>query len=142
MLNKRKIRLMFKLADYEKDEGKNDIKLSRYYKNDYVRVNILKTAVSVTVGYLFVLLLAAFYKSEYLIANAVNLDYKNIGTIVLGVYIMFMTVYITGALVGYSLYYDYSRRKLSRYFNMLKRLKKIYREENEYITDDEEDEVI
>lgn len=130
MLDSGKIRLMHKLASYEKKEGRKDIKFSKYYKNDYVRVNILKTIVAVTVGYLFILLLAALYKSEYLIANAVSLDYKQLGTVILGIYIVLLTIYIVGVLIGYSLQYDYSRKKLGRYFNMLKVLKKMYREEN------------
>jgi len=131
MLNEEKIKLMHKLAYYEKSE-KRDFKLSRYYKNDYVRVNLLKSVASVTVGYLLILLLLGLYKSEYLIANAVNLAYKDIGMTILGVYVLILTVYVTGSLVGYSLYYNYSRKKLARYFNMLKKVKKISREEENF----------
>lgn len=48
MLNDRKIRLMTKLALYERKEGKEDIKLSKYYRTDYVRLQVLKTVVAVT----------------------------------------------------------------------------------------------
>lgn len=129
MLNIRKTRLMTKLALYETGEGREDIRLSKYYKSDYVRLQILKTILAVTVGYLLVLLLVALYKSEYLIAQAVNLDYKAIGTTVLVVYVVLLTVYIVGAIIGYSIKYDLSRGKLTRYFRMLKVMKKIYREE-------------
>lgn len=129
MLNDRKIRLMTKLARYEKKEGRRDIKLSTYYKTDYIRFNILKTVVSVTVGYLVILLMIALYKLEYLIANAVVLEYKKIGTTILGVYIMLLTIYIVGTIIGYSLQYDLSRKKLGKYFRMLKKLRKIHREE-------------
>lgn len=129
MLNIRKTRLMTKLAIYETGEGKEDIKLSKYYKTDYVRLQILKTIMAVTFGYLFVLLLVAIYKSEYLIEQAVNLDYKAIGTTVLVIYIVLLTVYIVGTIIGYSIKYDLSRGKLTRYFRMLKVMRKIYKEE-------------
>ena len=49
MLNNRKIRIMTKLATYEEKEGKEDIKLSKYYKTDFVRLNILKTIMSIMI---------------------------------------------------------------------------------------------
>ena len=129
MLNNRKIRIMTKLATYEESEGKEDIKLSKYYKTDYVRLNILKTIMSTTFGYLLLLIMLAVYKSEYLIENAVSLDYKSLLTTVLGYYLIILTVMIVGALIGYSIKYDKSRKQLSQYFHMLKKLRMIYREE-------------
>lgn len=129
VLNIRKTRLMTKLAIYESGEGRQDIRLSKYYKTDYVRLQVLKTIVSVTFGYLLVLLMVAMYRSEYLISQAVNLDYKAIATTVLVIYVVILTVYIVGTIIGYSILYDLSRGKLTRYFRMLKVMRKIYREE-------------
>jgi ferric iron reductase protein FhuF len=131
MLNNRKIRIMTKLATYEEKEGKEDIKLSKYYKADYVRLNVLKTVMSATFGYLFLLIIIAVYSSEYLIENAVTLDYKGIFNTILGYYLIILTVMLVGALIGYSIKYDKSRKQLSQYFRMLKRLRTIYREEDE-----------
>lgn len=129
MLNIRKTRLMTKLAIYESKEGKQDIHLSKYYKTDYVRLQILKTIMSVTFGYLLLLLTVVIYKSEYLIEQAVNLDYRAIGTTVLVIYVVLLTVYIVGTIIGYSIQYDLSRGKLSKYFRMLKIMRKLYKEE-------------
>lgn len=129
MLNYRKIRLMNKLAVYESKEGKEDIHLSKYYKTDYVRLQVIKAIVSATVGYLLILLMIGLYNMEMLIKNAVSLDYKTIGTYVLGFYIMTVTVYGLGSLVGYSWKYDASRKKLARYYKLIRRLQKIYQEE-------------
>lgn len=129
MLNNRKIRLMMKLAVYENKDGKEDIHLSKYYKTDYVRYQVIKSILSATIGYLLILLLVALYEMEEIIKNAVNLDYKTIGTYILGFYIITVTVYGLGSFVGFSMKYDASRKKLSRYFKLLKRLNKIYKEE-------------
>lgn len=128
MLNFKKIRLMTKLAVYEKKEGKEDIYLSKYYKTDYVRFQALKSVITATIGYGLIIAMIVFYKMEYLVKNAVTLDYKLIGTYILGFYLMTITVYGLGAVVVYSLKYDASRKKLSRYFKLLKRLEKIYNE--------------
>lgn len=129
MLNNEKIRLMTKLAVYEEKEGKEDIRLSKYYKTDYVRYQVIKSIICATLGYVLILVLVFLYRSEYIIKNAVTLDYKTIGTYVLGFYIMVIAVYGLASIVGYSIKYDLSRKKLSRYFKLLKRLSKIYNDE-------------
>ena len=130
MLNNRKVRLMTKLAIYEKKEGKEDIKLSRYFRRDYVRLHLLYTLVAVTVGYLLVLALIGAYQMEYLIKEAVHLDYIGIGKLILGIYVIVLTIYMMASMVGYSLYYDKSRKKLAKYFRMLRRLRSIYQDED------------
>lgn len=140
MLNNRKIRIMTKLATYEKKDGKEDIKLSKYYKTDYVRLNLLKSIMSATFGYILILVMIIVYKSEYLIQNAVNLDYKGVFTSVLGYYLVVLTVMNVGTLIGYSLKYDRSRKQLSQYFRMLKKLRMIYKEEDAALVSESEKE--
>jgi hypothetical protein len=120
---------MTKLALYENKEGKEDIRLSKYYKTDYVRYQAIKSIISATFGYALILVLIFLYKSEYIIKNAVGLDYKTIGTYILAFYIIVVAIYGLGSLVGYSIKYDISRKKLGRYFKLLKRLNKIYNDE-------------
>ena len=129
MINTNKVKLMTKLALYETKEGKEDIRLSKYYKTDYVRYQVIKSMISATIGYALILLLLFIYKAEYLIKKAVTLDYKTIGTYVLGIYIIVIALYGLGSSLGYALKYDISRKKLSRYYKLLKRLNKIYNDE-------------
>ena len=129
MVNMRKVRLMTKLAIYEKKEGKEDIRLGNFFRRDYVRLKNLHNIVIVTIGYLLILGMIGAYRMEYLIKEAVNLDYVGIGKLILGVYVIIITIYVMIALVGYGLYYDYSRKKLSKYFRMLRLLRSMYQEE-------------
>ena len=131
MLNNNKVRLMTKLALYENKKGKEDIRLSKYYKTDYVRYQVIKSMIGATIGFLLILVLVILYKFEYLISNAVTLDYKTMGTYILGIYIMIVAVYGLGSVVIYSIKYDASRKKLARYFKLLSRLNKIYKEETQ-----------
>ena len=50
MLNEEKIRLMTRTAIYEKREGKEDMKVNQYSGSDYVRFNMLKTLIGVTIS--------------------------------------------------------------------------------------------
>lgn len=139
MLNNNKIRLMTKLAVYESKTGKEDIRLSKYYKTDYVRYQVIKSIISATLGYGLILALIVLYKSEYLIRNAVTLDYKTIGLYVLGFYIIIVAIYGLSSIVIYSAKYDASRKKLGRYYKLLKRLNKIYTDESSETRELEED---
>lgn len=132
MLNNRKVRLMTQLAIYEKRTGKEDFKLAKYYKSDYARLQVLKTAVMVTIAYIAVIAMVVMYKLEFLFENALDLDYKAIGLKILGIYIGIMSFYLICVLLGYSFKYDISRKKLGKYYRMLWKLKDIYREEDAY----------
>lgn len=129
MLNEKKIRLMTKLAVYEDKAGKEDLKLSKYYKMDYVRYQLLKAVLSVTVGFVLILALLLFYKSEYIIAEAVKLDYQLIGTYTLGIYLILIVIYGFASIVAYSFKFDMSRKKMAGYMKNLKLLRNFYREE-------------
>ncbi len=141
MLNNRKVRLMSRLAMYEQSEGKEDVRMSKYFRTDYVRLNVLKTVVAVTLGYLLVLVLLIVYHSEYLIREAVTLDYKGILLRYAGIYIIILVVYCSFAMIGYMLKYRASRKKLAKYFRMLRRLRSLYREEDGELMNVEEESV-
>lgn len=141
MVNNRKVRLMTRLAIYEENEGKEDIRLSKYYRADYIRLNVLRAIVSVTIGYLLIVLIIGVYNSEFLIREAVTLDYRSLLVQYAGAYILILTVYIALCMIGYMAKYSSSRKKLTKYFRMLRRLRSIYREESGELSDGEEIEI-
>ena len=136
MLNNRKIRLMTQLAIYEKGEGRQDFKLSKYYKSDYARFNVLKTAILVTIAYVILVGLVVLYRLQYILDNVLTIDYKSLGWTILGVYIGVMSFYLILTLVGYAIRYGMSRKKLGKYYRMLRRLKDMYNEEDAYAEGD------
>lgn len=139
MLNNRKVRLMTRLAMYEQKEGKEDIRISKYFRTDYVRLQVLKSIVALTLGYMLILLILVIYHSEYLIRNAVVLDYRGMIMRYAGIYVIILVVYCAMVMIGYMIKYRASRKKLAKYFRMLRRLRSIYREEDgEAVTGEEE----
>ncbi|MFV0342357.1 MAG: hypothetical protein ACK5JH_05605 [Anaerocolumna sp.] len=130
MLNNEKIRTMTKLAVYEDAKGKDDLKMAKYYKTDYVRLQVLKTSVNVTIGYVLILFLIAMYKADYLITKIVTLDFVRIGQYILGFYIIIMAIYITSTIIWYNFKYKKTRKNLSKYNKLLKKLINFYNQEN------------
>ncbi|MBE5934390.1 MAG: hypothetical protein E7262_01185 [Lachnospiraceae bacterium] len=128
MINNEKVRLMAKLAIYEKN-NEEDIKLSKYYKVDYVKHNILKTIISVTIAYACILGLIVFYNMEYFLAEAFNLDYTIIGVQIVVTYLMTVIVF---SLLSFLIYGDKiknSRERLVKYNSNLKKLSNMYDDE-------------
>ncbi len=139
MLNNRKIRLMTKLAIYEKREGREDIKLAKYYKSDYTRLQVLKTAIAVTISFLCLVALGIIYKMEFILNNALDIDYALLGRRILGIYLGVMAVYLVVSALCYSIKYARSRKKLAKYFRMLRKLNHMYLVEDGYVQEDEEE---
>ena len=52
MLDKRKVEVMTRLAFYEQTEGKEDFKVSEYYRRDYSSLHTICSILWVTIGYL------------------------------------------------------------------------------------------
>lgn len=138
MLNNRKVRLMTKLAIYEKKDGKEDIKLAKYYKSDYARLQMLKTAIAVTIAFLCLVAVGIIYKMEFILNNALDIDYAMLGRKVLGIYLGVLSIYMIFTALGYSMKYKASRKKLAKYFRMLRKLNHMYLVEDGYVQEEEE----
>jgi len=132
MIDNAKVRIMTRMSIYEKHEGKEDLNFNKYFKSDYARLQVLKTLVSVSVAYLIFVMLFVLYKLEYIIDNALVLDYPAMGKEILGCYIVVLAVYLVGSLVGYSLKYQFSRKRLKKYYKLLRELREIYKDEDSY----------
>ena len=129
MVNNDRIRIMTKLAIYESKEGKEHIHLSKYYKVDYVRYEMIKSIIFATISYVVICGLIIFYRSEEIIKNALTLNYKSIGMTALAYYVILITIYGAGSAMLFSYKYDRSRKKLGRYYKLLRRLNNIYKDE-------------
>lgn len=131
MLNEKKIRLMTKLALYEESEGKEEMKMDRYYRIDYIRYQVLKSVLCVTIGYILILFAIFIYQSEYVLDNITTIAYKQTGIYIILVYLFLLLFYsfITGVISYFR--YEASRKKVKRYKKNLKTLQLFYKEESE-----------
>ena len=57
MLNEKRVKHMVKLASYETKFGTEDLKVSTYFKNDYISLNLLFTFLWTTVSYALIIVL-------------------------------------------------------------------------------------
>lgn len=127
MIAKDKMRTMSRMAMFEKSkEGREAIKTIRFFRTDFVRWEILKTTVSVTIGYAIILALIILYNLEYLIKNATKLNYSGLGIKTLGIYIVVLIIYISYTVMSSVYKYRLNRRRFLKYERYLKELARIY----------------
>lgn len=129
MLNEKKIRLMTELARYEENEGKEALRIGKYFRSDYVGMAMLRNFFLASLGYVVILLLIASYFLDYLLDNVHTMNLVLWGTIVIGGYLVVLTLYSVVTYTVYSLRYSRARRSLQEYEHELEQLERFYDKE-------------
>ena len=125
MLDKRKIRLMIKMASYEKQGAEEDLKISSYYKKDYVSMNVWATAIWFTIGYAIVAALIAFCTLEQILEKLTILKLLLLMGTAGGGYLILLMLYCTGARMFYKRKHNLAKQHVKKYYRDLSRLEKI-----------------
>ncbi|MDD3368975.1 MAG: hypothetical protein PHP50_08855, partial [Lachnospiraceae bacterium] len=61
MINEERVILMTKMASYEQNEGKKNVAIGSYFRNDYIGFQVLKSIISATVAFVVVFAMFIFY---------------------------------------------------------------------------------
>ncbi len=131
MLDKRKIRLMTRMALYEQGEGAEDMKISAYYKKDYVSMKMIATVVWTTVGYACAMLLVlAWGMTGWIEELTFSLILMLAGVVILGyLALLIITLLVTSRVCGRK--HRDARMRMKRYNHGLLQLMKMYEKENQ-----------
>jgi len=123
VVDERKVKLMTRLEIYEQKELHKDIALSRFYKNDYVRYNVLKSIVAATIAYWTVIGTYIFLQFEDILVKLnENLDYFDLIYKILGYYVFFCIAYFFLSTFVYYYRYEMARPGLTEYNSNLRDL--------------------
>ena len=112
MLDEDKIRVMTKLAVFEKKEGSKAEIASNYYKNDYISYNMIWTAISATAAYVLIVGLCLFCKMEYFLDHLQNISILHFVTLLIIIYILFVLVFEVVAFIVYRKKYNDAEKKV------------------------------
>lgn len=126
MLNENKVKMMTKMAIYEKNEGRRMLKTARYFKSDYIAFGILKTLITTSIAYIIMLIMYVLYNMKSIIKDINKIDYTEVGTNLIIGYVAMIAVFSAIAFVVYGKQYDNSRNGLKRYFSRLNKLERFY----------------
>ena len=124
MLKKEKIRLMTKLARYESGEGKEELRIARYYRSDYIGLALFRNFFLASIGYLVILLLVGAYFAEFLADHLHTLNVTWIGMMIVGGYLYSVVTYML-----HTIRYGRAQKGAAAYERRLRELEALYEEE-------------
>ncbi len=135
MLNVEKVRIMTRLAAYEKGEGKRYLPISRYYRTDYIGLALIKNFFLVSIGYVVLVGMVALYFLEELLENIHKMDLIKLGGEVIIGYIVLLITYSVLVYVIQTVRYSRAKKSIKNYYMLLGRLTKIYAKEEKRVQD-------
>lgn len=126
LLNENKVKMMTKMAIYEKNDGRRMLKTAKYFKGDFVALGVLKSLITTTFAYIIVVIMYVLCNLENIVADINSLDYTQIGKKMGIYYVIMLAVFalIAGLVSAYQ--YEHSRKGLKRYFSRLNKLERFY----------------
>ena len=126
MLNKDRIILMTKMASYENTEGKQNIEIGKYFRGDYLTIQLFKSFIVSTIGFMIVFGLYFLYNFETFIADIYEIDLIAFAKNVLIYYAVTVVGYGIVSYLFYSYRYAKAKKNLKYYYYNLKKLGLMY----------------
>ena len=126
MLNEERIVLMTKLAAYEAGEGKKNTAIGKYFRSDYIGVQVIKSVLSATIAFAIGFGLYVLYDFEHLMMDIYKMDLFIFAKNVLMIYFAVVAVYAVLTYIIYTYRYSKAKKSLKNYYGNLKKLSALY----------------
>lgn len=128
MINGDRVILMTKLASYEENEGKRNMKIVNYFRSDYIALQVLKSWFSATIAFGLVFAVYVFYDLEMFMQDIYKMDLIGFAKTVLTYYGAFVIIYGVLSYFACAFRYAKARKSLRLYQQNLKKLRSMYEE--------------
>ena len=123
MLDEKKIRLMTKIARYEQNEGKEDL---RIYRSDFLASALLKNFVLTTIGYAAVVALYLASRGDSFLEELDVLHLIMLVVVIAAGYLIALVCYSGAVYILESLRYSRAQKDVRAYDAQLSALEKLY----------------
>lgn len=129
MLNEDRIRVMTRLAAFEKKHEKEIEIASTYYKGDYISYRVIWTGIMTTIAFMLGLGLYFAINFEYYMANMHKMNLVSKGQVVIILYIVCMAVMLSISFFVYRTRYRHAQKCVDEYIKRLRELERNYNNE-------------
>lgn len=129
MLDEQKIKLMTRLAFYEETQGKEDFKISEYYRKDYAALHILCSIIWVTAGYVCLGALIVLAGLDSLLGSMSTGLIVTMGLLAIVGYFVLVIAYAAVSSHIFNRKHRQARQRVKKYNHNLTRLLKMYEKE-------------
>jgi uncharacterized BrkB/YihY/UPF0761 family membrane protein len=125
VINQEKVKLMTKIAAYEKNKGREDKRLMSFFKNDFVSLKSLGIQIGVTFALLLIFGGDFAIKVLENLATITEYNFVGAGVKYLTIWIIFMLVYTVVAAFYNRIEYLKAEKRVNNYQKLLTQLEKI-----------------
>ncbi len=132
MINRDKVITMTKMASYEENDGKKYSAIGRYFRSDYIGVQVIKSVVYVVIALLIITAMVVIYQLQYILEHLG--EFQVLLATAKRLLFAYIVVIVMYALITYAIYsyrYSRARRKRRIYANHLKQLARMNESEQE-----------
>ncbi|MBO4775930.1 MAG: hypothetical protein J5515_04875 [Lachnospiraceae bacterium] len=136
---KKKIRLMTRIAIYEKTEGKKNEPVARYFRSDYIGLKILGAIICATMVFLTVIGLYVVCNSESLLTDFYRIDLLEEARKLILYYIGFVVMYVSIVAVVFFVKYNKAVKYKRIFSRNLKKLLSHYGKKEDFEEEDDDD---
>lgn len=129
MVNEERVKNLYKIALYERDEKKYERQTGHYYKKDYISKEMIKSFFVGTLAYILLVLLWIISTLDDFLRRVNNLEFVKDTVVILVLYMVFMVLYLTATYLIARSRYKEGKAHLKEYLKALKVTKKMYERE-------------
>lgn len=119
---------MTKMTSYEEHEGKKNVAIGKYFRSDYLAIQVLKSVASATLAYGILFALFIFYDFEAFIQDIYKMDLIAFAKNVLIWYGVTVVSYGVLSYLVCSYRYLRAKKSLKAYYRNLKKLSSLYQD--------------
>lgn len=129
MVNEDRIKLMTRMAAYEKEEHKKNKAIVSFFRSDYISMQMLKSLICTTIAFVILFGLYVLYDFEVFMKEIYKMDLFEFAKYVIIIYVIFIGI-VSVITYVISLYqYNMAQQSTKIYNANLKKLSRIYGEE-------------
>ena len=125
-MDRKKVAVMTRMAFYEQSQGREDQRISQYYKKDYASLHMWFSLIWLTVGYVLLVGALFFSFSDRLFSHTHLNYYIRMGMAVVIVYLILLLVYGIASRTYYSDRHKRARNRVKKFMRDVVRLEKMY----------------
>ena len=130
MLNEERVKHMIKLADYETKKGNEEMKISSYFKKDYISMKTLGSIVWMTIAYILCVVAIWLSVREFVTVELTENQILSLVVLIAGFYIMLFVMYMIIARRFYKKKHARAYYRMKKFKEDLAVLERMYEKED------------
>ena len=131
MLNEERVKHMIKLADYETKGGKEELKISSYFKKEYISMNTMWTLLWMTVAYALVVMTVWLALRELVTMELNQIQVLSLVILIATIYLALFITYLVKARRYYKRKHARAYHRVKKFKENLMVLERIYEKEDQ-----------